>query len=176
MMQPDAVGDSVSEEDRDVILAAASRQAQALAGVTPKPRRTKKWRPAHRDSGLSGARADGRDPKSVGATLSKMIVARGWRRNVTIGGIETKWDELVGEQIAANSKPESFTDGTLTIRTRSTTWANQLKWMQQDLLTKIQQALGEELIDDLKIVGPVAPSWSKGPLRVKGRGPRDTYG
>ena len=28
----------------------------------------------------------------------------------------------------------------------------------------------------LHVHGPVAPSWAKGPKRVRGRGPRDTYG
>jgi predicted nucleic acid-binding Zn ribbon protein len=31
-------------------------------------------------------------------------------------------------------------------------------------------------VKKLNIHGPVAPSWVKGPKRVRGRGPRDTYG
>ena len=31
-------------------------------------------------------------------------------------------------------------------------------------------------VDVIDVVGPRAPSWTRGRLRVKGRGPRDTYG
>lgn len=163
-------------EDVEAVLDAASRLAHALSGVTPKPRPKRRFRPVHRASGFSGARPDARDPKSLSATVAGLISVRGWQRNVTIGGIEAKWDSLVGEAIAKNSTPEAFSEGILTIRTRTTAWANQLNWLSRDLLTKIQAELGPDIVQELKILGPVAPSWSKGRLRVKGRGPRDTYG
>ena len=38
-------------------------------------------------------------------------------------------------------------------------------------------ALGPDAVAELKVVGPSAPSWSRGPRRASdGRGPRDTYG
>jgi len=31
-------------------------------------------------------------------------------------------------------------------------------------------------VQRLRVHGPTAPDWRHGPLRVTGRGPRDTYG
>ena len=36
--------------------------------------------------------------------------------------------------------------------------------------------VGHNVVTRLNIHGPAAPSWNKGPRRVQGRGPRDTYG
>jgi hypothetical protein len=35
---------------------------------------------------------------------------------------------------------------------------------------------GPGTVTRLTVHGPRGPSWTRGPLRVKGRGPRDTYG
>ena len=48
--------------------------------------------------------------------------------------------------------------------------------MQRQILQAIAGKVGPGIITELKIFGPKAPSWRKGPLHVKGRGPRDTYG
>jgi predicted nucleic acid-binding Zn ribbon protein len=36
--------------------------------------------------------------------------------------------------------------------------------------------LGDGTVEVIEVRGPQAPSWSRGRWRVKGRGPRDTYG
>jgi len=48
--------------------------------------------------------------------------------------------------------------------------------MQRQILQTITQKVGPNVVEELKIFGPSVPSWRKGPLHVKGRGPRDTYG
>jgi predicted nucleic acid-binding Zn ribbon protein len=83
---------------------------------------------------------------------------------------------LVGEQNAANSNPETLVGGVLTIRCKSTAWATQLRLMHNDILAKVNAAHAELEITSLKLLGPDAPSWKKGPRSVPGRGPRDTYG
>jgi predicted nucleic acid-binding Zn ribbon protein len=48
--------------------------------------------------------------------------------------------------------------------------------VQAQLLAKIAAAVGNGVVTSLKITGPTAPSWRKGPRHIAGRGPRDTYG
>ena len=40
----------------------------------------------------------------------------------------------------------------------------------------IQVLEGLEAVRKVTVLGPSAPSWKRGALRIKGRGPRDTYG
>ena len=45
------------------------------------------------------------------------------------------------------------------------------------LLGSIAEAVGPDVVHELRVHGPSAPSWSRGPRRTSdGRGPRDTYG
>jgi predicted nucleic acid-binding Zn ribbon protein len=67
-------------------------------------------------------------------------------------------------------------NGELTIEAESTAWATQLRLLAAKLLARIAAQVGHNVVTKLHIHGPAAPSWTKGPRRVRGRGPRDTYG
>ena len=92
------------------------------------------------------------------------------------GTVFAEWAAVVGEQIAEHAAPTSLREGVLHVTAESTAWATQLRMVQALLLAKIAAAVGDGVVTTLKITGPVAPSWRKGPLHVRGRGPRDTYG
>jgi predicted nucleic acid-binding Zn ribbon protein len=118
----------------------------------------------------------GRDPITAGQTLDGILKEFRWEAQLAEADLFNRWAELVGEQNAANSHPEALVDGVLTIRCKSTAWATQLRLMHNALLEKVTEAHPDLKITSLKLLGPDAPSWKKGPRSVPGRGPRDTYG
>ena len=118
----------------------------------------------------------GRDPITAGQTIDGVLKEFRWEAQLAEADLFNRWAELVGEQNAANSNPETLVGGVLTIRCKSTAWATQLRLMQSALLEKVTEAHPELEITSLKLLGPDAPSWKKGPRSVPGRGPRDTYG
>ena len=118
----------------------------------------------------------GREPKSAGAGLDDLLNSFGWQNQIAQAELFAKWTEVVGDLNAANSTPENLTNGTLTVRCKSTAWATQLKLMQAEILGNINKRFGTLQIEQVKFVGPQAPSWKKGLRSVPGRGPRDTYG
>ncbi len=63
----------------------------------------------------------------------------------------------------------------LTVRTSSTAWAEQLRMMLPALRSAIESRVGGGVVREITVVGP-APPRTRGRLRVRGRGPRDTYG
>ncbi len=124
----------------------------------------------------SGARRDGRDPSLVGDALARLAAERGWSTELSVGGVIGRWREVVGEQIADHCTPETFEDGVLIVRTDSTPWAVHLTQMSADLLARLTAELGPDVVQELKVLGPTGPRWTRGPRSVPGRGPRDTYG
>ena len=125
---------------------------------------------------LSGARSDGRDPKLVGDAVDRLIADRGWTKANAVASLTTRWAEIVGDDVAAHVRPESFDDGTLILRAESTAWATQCRLLLPQLREVIDRAVGRGTVEDISVVGPLAPSWVAGSRRVQGRGPRDTYG
>ncbi|MDW5609275.1 MULTISPECIES: DUF721 family protein [Mycolicibacterium] len=124
----------------------------------------------------SGPGPDSRDPQLLGAVTGDVARTRGWSAKVAEGAVFGRWRAVVGDQIAAHAAPTALHEGVLTVSAESTAWATQLRMVQSQILAKIAAAVGDGVVTSLKIVGPVGPSWRKGPYTVPGRGPRDTYG
>jgi predicted nucleic acid-binding Zn ribbon protein len=128
---------------------------------------------------LSGARAGGRDPQTLSDIVGKLLRERGWKEEVSVGGVIGRWREIVGDDIADHAEPQSFDNKILVVRASSTPWATQLKILRSTILGRISQEIGDGVVEDLEILGPTGPGFNKAgqKLRVRGgRGPRDTWG
>ena len=124
----------------------------------------------------SGPGPDARDPQPLGRLARDLAKKRGWSAQVAEGTVLGNWAAVVGAQIADHATPTALSDGVLSVAAESTAWATQLRMIQSQLLAKIAAAVGNGVVTSLKITGPTAPSWRKGPRHIAGRGPRDTYG
>jgi predicted nucleic acid-binding Zn ribbon protein len=153
---------------------AAARERGAVPGSAPASRRRRRPRD---DGARSGAHPDARDPQPVGAALDRLVTERGWQEAVAVGGVIGRWDSVVGAEIAAHCRPETFEDGVLTVRADSTAWATQVRLLTAGLLRRLADEVGEGTVTKVVVRGPSGPSWRKG-LRVApgSQGPRDTYG
>ena len=118
----------------------------------------------------------GRDPQGLGKVFTRFVNERGWNSPVAVGSVISRWEELVGPDVSAHCKPESFSDTTVQVRCDSTAWATQLRLLRQTLIERFDAELGPGVVTRIEVIGPAAPNWRKGLRSVKGRGPRDTYG
>jgi predicted nucleic acid-binding Zn ribbon protein len=132
-------------------------------------------RPA-RGAGWSGAGPDVRDPQRFSAVLARLVKARGWERPAAEATLFGEWERVVGAEIADHCRPVKLENRELTLEASSTAWATQLRLLAGSIVKKIAEQVGHDVVTRVRIHGPAAPSWNRGPRRVRGRGPRDTYG
>jgi len=138
-----------------------------------------KFRPPSRrtDPKASGAHPDERDPQLLDSTIGRLISDQGWGTDVRVHGVFSRWDAIVGREVAQHATPESFGDGRLVVRTDSTAWATQMKLLAPTVVRRLNEELGDGTVTVIEVLGPHGPSWKRGPRSVRdGRGPRDTYG
>ena len=60
------------------------------------------------------------------------------------------WDGTLEQSVAENSKPGAFKDGTLIVHVSSSVWLQHLRFMEADLKTRLNQALGRPLVKELR--------------------------
>lgn len=166
---------------QDTGLDLARSIARSLAGSAKRPARKKPSGPGRRartsDPAASGAHPDDRDPQVLDSTIGRLIAEQGWGTDVRVHGVFSRWEHLVGPDVARHCRPESFRDGRLTVRTDSTAWATQMRLLAPTALRRLNEELGDGTVTLIDVKGPSGPSWRKGPRSVRdGRGPRDTYG
>jgi predicted nucleic acid-binding Zn ribbon protein len=162
--------------------ARAEARRRGLAPGRPQPPRDRsdgapaRRRPRVVDETRSGAHPDERDPQPLGPTLDRLVADRGWETEKAVGGVMGRWATIVGPQVAEHASPVSFDDGELVVAADSTAWATQIRLLAPSLLARLAEDLGSGVVTAVTVRGPSGPSWKKGPLAVRGRGPRDTYG
>lgn len=188
---PEQAGESQPPEDQkpeqqhdETGLDLARTIARSLAGAPRAARRTSSGstaRPGRRGarggSKPSGAHPDERDPQLLDSTIGRLIAEQGWGTDVRVHGVFSRWESLVGREVAAHCRPESFADGRLVVRTDSTAWATQVRLLAPTVVRRLNAELGDGTVTVVEVLGPHGPTWRKGPRSVRdGRGPRDTYG
>ncbi|HEX5535169.1 MAG TPA: DciA family protein [Actinomycetales bacterium] len=181
-----AENDGPDSDGVDAVRAALNRARAAAAarGLGPGRRQAGSGAPGsgagrrRRVAGTrSGAGADRRDPQPFGSSISRLVQERGWSTPIAVGGVVGRWDQVVGEEVAAHCQPETFEEKVLTVRTDSTAWATQMRLLAPTILQRLSEELGPGVVDRLVVRGPSGPTWRRGPRIVHGgRGPRDTYG
>ena len=155
---------SSTDEDPEGDLAAL-RQALEGTGTS--------W---SRAPGMAAMRPRYRRANSLGAILARTIKIREWDTPTKMGSVMAKWRDIVGPSNADHTRIETFEGHKLVVRADSTAWAKQLQLLLPTIERRIAEEVGSGVVEQLVILGPVAPSWKKGPYVVRGRGPRADYG
>lgn len=154
------------------------RARTGVAGEVPLARRAagRSRRSRGGDQEWSAAGPSARDPVSAGAVLDDLVQRGGWSDRLSVHAVTGRWPQIVGEVLAEHATVESFHDAVLVVRCDSTAWATQVRLLSSQLLARLADEVGTGVVRKVDVKGPDAPSWVRGPRRVKGRGPRDTYG
>lgn len=152
---------------------AREKLAQAKADAAKRgqlPRREPRRRAA-------GPRREAGDPQLFGRAIMDLLADRGWERSAAVGGVFGRWLDIVGPDLAAHTKPETFEDGEVLIVADSTAWATQVRLLARTLVRRLNEELGDGTVTKVKVRGPQNAPRPVGGLRVTGsRGPGDTYG
>lgn len=63
----------------------------------------------------------------------------------------TVWHSVVGSAIAAKSEPRTIKDGIMTISVPDSTWKQELSYLKDDIIKKLNRKLGEEIVREIRI-------------------------
>jgi predicted nucleic acid-binding Zn ribbon protein len=97
------------------------------------------------------ARPRREDPQSLNAAVGGLLSARGWRQRAAVGAVFGGWAEIVGPQLAAHTRPESFDDGELVVSADSAAWATQVRLLAPQLLRRLAEELGTGTVRKVRV-------------------------
>lgn len=100
-----------------------------------------RWRPLPEDPG----------PRKIGEALDRVVP--GGR---AFTALLERWPELVGDGLAARTRPSGLHGATLVIAVDDPAWATQLRYLQADLMARFEEVLGTGLVTEIRVV--VKPS------------------
>jgi predicted nucleic acid-binding Zn ribbon protein len=68
----------------------------------------------------------------------------------TLARVQEIWERAAGPAIAASARPTAERDGVLTVICAAAVWAQELDLMAAELIPRINDALGEQAIRELR--------------------------
>jgi predicted nucleic acid-binding Zn ribbon protein len=154
------------------------RSGVPVIGQDDVPDRGPRPGPASGTGGFAPARGRPRreDPQPLISAIGGLLDAHGWQQRAAMGSVFGRWADIVGQDVAAHTRPDSFADGELAVTADSTAWATQVRLLAPVLVRRLNDELGDGSVRRVKVRGP-APPRQRGGWRVPGsKGPGDTYG
>ena len=91
-----------------------------------------------------------RDPKPVAESIRALRTEV--QPQTPLAAIQAVWPDAVGARIAAEARPVRERDGTVTVECRAATWAQELDLLHDELLERVNDALGSEQVTRLRML------------------------
>jgi predicted nucleic acid-binding Zn ribbon protein len=86
----------------------------------------------------------------VGKVLEVLLEELGLGKKLRQYGAVRIWQDVVGEQIARVAIPTKIINGILIVKVEKSTWRNELSLLKREIIAKINTALKEEIVKDIK--------------------------
>ena len=88
----------------------------------------------------------------LGAVLDKSLKRLELGPRLDEYGVWPIWNDVVGKPIARNAQPEKIRNGTLFIKVTSPVWMQQLQFMKEMIVEKLNQRLKAEVVKNIFFV------------------------
>ena len=92
----------------------------------------------------------------VGDVLKDVLLTQRKHADGNMIRVWDVWRAAVGDQIGANTNPAVFKGNLLIVNVSSSAWVQQLWFLKKEILQKLNDHLGEDLVAEIKFrIGPV---------------------
>lgn len=93
------------------------------------------------------------DWQKAGDVLSGILRNLGLDRHLKQRELVLRWEEIVGPRIAEKSRVLKVSGGVLYVSVTSSAWGQELQFQKKNIMRKITEELGTDLIKDIRIRG-----------------------
>lgn len=90
------------------------------------------------------------NPEPVAKLLGTLFEELGLGKKLRQYDAVRIWQEVVGDQIARVAIPTKIINGILIVKVEKSTWRNELSLLKREIIAKINGALKEEIVKDIK--------------------------
>ena len=92
--------------------------------------------------------------ESISGALSRALRRYGLESELRGWQAVDEWPRLVGERVSRHTRAVGFRHGTLRVEVEGSAWMQELGYLKRDLVRRINQQLGSELVHDVRLMLP----------------------
>ena len=88
-------------------------------------------------------------PKSIRDVISSTLQRLGHSKKIKQCEVVDVWPSIVGEQISKIATAERMEHGKLFVKVSRSTWRNELIFLKQELIERINKTMDQEIVQDI---------------------------
>ena len=88
--------------------------------------------------------------QSIGEILFSSFKGKGDAAKIEENSLIKLWPKAVGQQIVLQTQPDCLKNGTLFVKTTSSVWVQQLHFMKEEILQKLNELAGKIAVKDIR--------------------------
>jgi len=93
-----------------------------------------------------------RDPVALGDIVDGLLEEEVFSRGMPVAELASRWPEIVGARLAAETAPVSLDEGLLVVGATSGPWGAQATFLHEEIRRKADEALGGGRVTTIRIV------------------------
>ncbi|MEX1140100.1 MAG: DUF721 domain-containing protein [Bacteroidota bacterium] len=86
----------------------------------------------------------------LGPAIEDLLGKLGIGRKIREYDAVAHWAGAVGQQVAKVTEAQSIKNGVLLVRVSNGPWRNELQMLKTDIIRKLNESLGEEVVKDIR--------------------------
>jgi predicted nucleic acid-binding Zn ribbon protein len=99
------------------------------------------------------------DPVAIGEVIDALMADEAFAKARPIAELASRWADIVGPRVAAETAPASLDEGVLTVRASNGPWGAQARFLTEQIREQANRSLGGEPIRAVRVVvGPQRPA------------------
>lgn len=91
-----------------------------------------------------------RTGRPLGEVLEELVGQLGIREKLSEYDAVLQWETVVGSHIAKIARAERITQGVLFVRVTASTWRNELNMRKEEIRSRLNTALGADVVKDIR--------------------------
>jgi predicted nucleic acid-binding Zn ribbon protein len=86
------------------------------------------------------------EPVALAAIVDGLLREEVFSRGMPIATLASRWPEIVGQRLAAETAPASLDEGVLTVEVSTGAWGAQARFLHEEIRRKADESLGGEQV------------------------------
>ncbi|HEX7246796.1 MAG TPA: DUF721 domain-containing protein [Actinomycetota bacterium] len=92
------------------------------------------------------------DSVSLGEIVDGLLREQVFSRGMPVAQLASRWPEIVGPRLAAETSPAGLDDGVLTVEVSTGPWGAQASFLHEEIRRKADEALGGGSVARVRVV------------------------
>jgi len=88
----------------------------------------------------------------IGGPIKKFLRSAGLEKGIAQQNAMDIWPDVVGKNVSKNTEPISVEHGTMTVKTETPAWRQELQFQKKQIIETLNKKLNKKVIKDIRFI------------------------